>query len=91
MRERDIESYLVSLVKYYGGEARKVKWIGRNNAPDRVVFLPDGRLIWVECKAPGKTPTAAQLREHERMRKLGQQVVVVDSCKKVLNLILLGE
>ena len=40
MRERDIEDYLVKRVKAMGGEVRKVQWIGRNSAPDRLVMLP---------------------------------------------------
>ena len=80
MRERDIEQYLVARVQAMGGEVRKVKWIGRRGAPDRVVMLP--HLIWVELKAPGKVPTAAQLREHERMRAMGQRVEVVDSLQR---------
>ena len=40
MRERDVEDYLVKRVKAMGGEVRKVKWIGRNSAPDRLVMLP---------------------------------------------------
>lgn len=40
MRESDIEQYLVKRVKAMGGEVRKVKWIGRAKAPDRVVMLP---------------------------------------------------
>lgn len=40
MRERDIEKYLVERVKALGGEVRKVQWIGRRGAPDRLVMLP---------------------------------------------------
>jgi len=40
MRESTIELYLVEQVKALGGEVRKVKWIGRNGAPDRIVMLP---------------------------------------------------
>lgn len=40
MKERDIEAYLVKRVKALGGEVRKVQWVGRQNAPDRVVMLP---------------------------------------------------
>lgn len=89
MRERDIESYLVERVKQLGGEVRKVKWIGRNGAPDRIVMLPvDGFMgspatIWVELKATGKEPEAHQIREHRRMRAMGQRVEVVDSIKRV--------
>ena len=40
MRESVIEKYLVKRVKELGGEVRKVKWIGRAGAPDRLVMLP---------------------------------------------------
>ena len=77
-RERDIERYLVEQTAKHGGETRKVQWIGRHGAPDRLVMLP-GVAIWVELKAPGEKAKPHQLREHERMRALGQRVVVVDS------------
>jgi hypothetical protein len=87
MKERDIERYLVKRVKELGGEVRKVAWIGRRGAPDRLVMLPDpgpGRGVfnnawWVELKAPGVKAEAYQVREHARMRKMGQRVVVIDS------------
>ena len=40
MRESEIEKYLVKQVKAAGGEVRKVKWIGRRGAPDRLAMLP---------------------------------------------------
>lgn len=61
-----------------GGETRKVQWIGRNGAPDRLVMLP-GRTMWVELKTPGRKCRPHQLREHLRMQRMGQNVVVVDS------------
>lgn len=92
MRESVIEAYLRDQVKAVGGEVRKVKWVGRRAAPDRIVMLPGGRLIaqdmrvssegltvWVELKATGKKPETHQVREHTRMRKMGQTVVVIDS------------
>lgn len=82
MRESTIEQYLVEQVKAKGGEVRKVKWIGRNGAPDRIVMLPD-RTVWVELKAPGEKCRPHQIREHERMRRMGQRVEVVDSCERV--------
>lgn len=86
-RERDIEKHLVKCVKALGGEVRKVQWVGRRGAPDRLVMLPHtgpGRArvnntIWVELKAPGEKASTQQLREHEAMRRLGQHVAVVDS------------
>lgn len=40
MRESVVESHLVQRVKQAGGEIRKVQWIGRRGAPDRVVMMP---------------------------------------------------
>jgi len=107
MRERDIERELVKRVKALGGEVRKVQWIGRRGAPDRLVMLParevpvwdgvvrpgampirtEAAAVWVELKAPGKRPTVQQLREHDRMRKMGQRVEVVDSLDAVTELL----
>lgn len=63
INERDVEAYLVKKVKALGGEVRKVEWVGRQGAPDRLVMLPavfgrfdgDGlpaRTLWVEVKNP---------------------------------------
>ena len=87
-RERDIERHLVQRVKELGGEVRKVKWIGRRGAPDRLVLMPQGVGtifgayacgVWVELKATGVEPEPHQLREHKRMRAMGQRVVVIDT------------
>lgn len=99
LRERDIERHLVRRVKALGGEVRKVQWVGRRGAPDRLVMIPaserqwlqlDRRVahtIWVELKAPGVKPEAHQLREHGRLRKMGQRVVVIDSLEGVEELL----
>lgn len=94
MRERDVERYLVKLVKALGGEVRKVQWIGRRGAPDRLVMLPADKCwhgatnaVWVELKAPGVKAKAYQLREHERMRSMGQHVLVIDSIEGVEELL----
>ena len=82
MREKVIEDYLVKKVRALGGEVRKLRWIGRNGAPDRVVMLP-GLLLWIELKQPGEKPSPAQAREFERMRNMGQVVTVIDSLELV--------
>lgn len=38
--EGRIEACLVAIVKNAGGEVRKVQWVGRRAAPDRLVMLP---------------------------------------------------
>lgn len=97
MKERDIEAYLVDVVRQLGGEIRKVKWIGRRGAPDRVVMLPREAYvddlhscIWVELKNPETIKTfpangheRAQHREHERMRAMGQRVLVLGTIEQI--------
>src|SRR5574343_722689 len=98
MRETQIEAYLAKRVKELGGEVRKVQWVGRRSAPDRLVMLPycnawahrGGKTIWVEVKNPetikhfhADARERAQRREPERMRKLGQRVEVVGTFEQV--------
>ena len=85
MRESKVEKYLVEQVKARGGVAEKYKSPGRRNVPDRLVFWPGGSTHFVECKRPGEEPNAGQLRDHERRRKMGFLVVVVDSIESVNN------
>lgn len=93
VRERDIERRLVERVKQLGGEVRKVQWLGRRGAPDRVVFLGEqhgynnGTVIWVELKAPGKKVEPHQAREHDRMARLGQNVYVINSFEAIDDLL----
>lgn len=83
MRESVVEQYLKRSVEAEGGEVRKVRWIGRRSAPDRLVMLPDRGAVYVELKAPGEAPTRAQQREHDRMRRCRLQVLVIDSLEGV--------
>ena len=91
LKESDIEDYLVKRVHAMGGEVRKVNWIGRKSAPDRVVMRRcETPTVWVELKRPGGKTTfpknaheEAQAREHERMRQAGQRVELIDSFEGV--------
>lgn len=78
-RESVIEKNLVHHVENLGGITYKLSPTGRANKPDRLVMLPGGKIIFVECKAPGEKPRLGQVREHERLKKLGFRVVVLDS------------
>ena len=78
-----VEEYFVKRVRETGGKVRKLKWIGRNGAPDRMVWWPVKRgsadVYFVELKAPGEKPTAQQKEEHKNMKDSGLRVLVVDS------------
>lgn len=83
--EAKIEQYLVDGVKAMGGVALKWTSPASRSVPDRLLFHPGfrGRLIAVECKAPGKTPTEGQRKMHEKLVGMGYVVFVVDTKGKV--------
>ena len=82
MLESTIEKHMFKQAKNYGLLCRKVKWIGRRGAPDRLLHG-----VFVELKRPGAKPEPHQLREHDLMRKAGMRVEVVDSIEGVDELI----
>lgn len=80
-QETPIENYLRRRVKEEKGRIRKVKWVGRDGAPDNLVWWPGPRAAFVECKAPDIKvhPKSAQAREITKLRDDGWAVFVVDS------------
>ena len=83
MLERDIEKALVKRVKALGGIAYKFTSPANRSVPDRICLLPEGRLVFVECKRPGGKVTDNQLRVHEKIKALGHDVRIVDSIEQV--------
>jgi hypothetical protein len=87
-REGPIEAYLVDEVVRRKGRIRKLAWIGRIGAPDRLVWWPGPRHGFVECKgrradgsAPARNPP--QEREIARLRADGWRVYVVETRTEV--------
>lgn len=78
VRERTIERYLIRKIRETGGMAYKLTVAGRRGVPDRLLLMPGGQLVFVECKAPGEKPRPEQIREHQRLEALGFTVVVLD-------------
>lgn len=78
MLERDIEAYLVKRCKEIGALADKFTSPQRRSVPDRLITF-GGRVLFVELKATGKKPSEAQVRDHERRRAAGVEVVWLDS------------
>lgn len=50
--EKDIETALVRMVKRHGGKCHKWVCPGMDGAPDRIVLLPGGHVVFVETKRP---------------------------------------
>lgn len=87
MYESTVERNFRKGVEARGGAAYKFVSPGHRGVPDRLVLLPVdpqhveivARYVWfAELKAPGKKTTVQQKREHNRLRKLGFKVEVID-------------
>ena len=83
MLEKQIEYELVSGAKKRGGIAPKFVSPGMSGMPDRLVLLPEGKMGFVELKAPGKKPRVLQEKRHRDLRNLGYRVYVLDKAEKV--------
>ena len=46
--------------------------------PDRIVLMPEGKIAFVEVKAPGKHPRPLQTARHKLLRGLGFSVFILD-------------
>lgn len=78
-RESKIEQEVLKYVKQKGGQHRKVQWVGRRGAPDRLILI-SGRHFLVEFKAPGEKPRPDQVREHDILERIGGlQIYTIDS------------
>lgn len=82
-KEHHIESYLVKRIKELEGIAYKFTSPQRRSVPDRLCVLPDGHVLFIECKRPGEEPTPSQWRELSRLNDLGQWVYVVNTKSEV--------
>lgn len=86
-REIGIEMPVVKAAEKAGYFVRKVSWVGRRSAPDRVFSRRDRGTVWIEFKRPGERPTTAQSLEHERMRSAGMEVHYCDSIDDAMRLL----
>ena len=83
MREKLIEQKLVKAVKNRGGICPKLVCPGFDGMPDRLLLLPDGKVGFVEVKAPGEKPRPLQVSRHNLLMSLGFQVFTLDDITDV--------
>lgn len=78
--EKDIDRKFCDLIKGFATTIKQstLGRYGSNGYPDRLVLLPQGRVIWVELKKPGGKLTALQLRRHEELKAIGHVVGTFD-------------
>ena len=76
-RERDVESYFNRKVEALGLKIYKFIPDCRNGMPDRLVTLPDSRVVWVEMKTVGGRLSELQKLRHHELAASGQVVLAV--------------
>jgi hypothetical protein len=87
LEERRIENRLKKEIELIGGKALKFISPGMSGVPDRIVLLPEGKVIFIELKAPGEKMRKLQVLRRKQFEKLGFKVLCIDSIEKVDNLI----
>ena len=87
MPEKQLEYLFLTEVRRVGGMALKFVSPGFAGVPDRLVLIPDGKVGFVEVKAPGKHPRPLQMARHKQLRKLGFKVYVLDNPQKIPEII----
>lgn len=87
MREKVIEQKLTKAVRQNGGVCWKFTSPGIVGVPDRIILMPNGRIAFVEVKAPGEKPRPLQLSRHRLLRRLGFKVYVLDNIDDIEKII----
>lgn len=86
--EKATEAYLRSEIKKLGGTAYKFISPGNVGVPDRMICLPDGKILFVELKSEGKKSTPKQMQQQNKLRSLGFTVYSdIDTKAKVDDLV----
>ena len=83
MLEKDVEKELVRKTEESGGMAWKFVSPGKSGVPDRIILLPNGKIGFVELKAPGEKMRPLQIKRKEQLEKLGFMVFMVDAKERI--------
>ena len=86
--EEKVEKKFVEECKKIGVKAFKFELKEIKGAPDRIIFLPAGMILFFEFKRPG----GGKLSEHQEvfiqnLKSYGHQVYVVDSVEQPLEIV----
>lgn len=75
----ELFDHLIYAVSKRHGVVKRDRWVGGVNSPEIIVVIPNRRPVWVVF---GEL-TQQQIRQHNRMRKLGEIVEVVTSIQDI--------
>ena len=83
MLETKIETALRKGVEARGGLCLKWTCPNRRGVPDRIVFTPSNRIIFIETKAPDGRLKSWQRRQHALLRNYGCSVTALNNLDDV--------
>lgn len=86
-REREIENFLRHHLSEMGLVCVKFVPDHKNGMPDRLILLPDSRVLWVELKAQEGRLSEIQKYQHKELKDAGQEVAVVWSKEQACELL----
>lgn len=93
-RERIVEKACCDYAKSKGCLVLKMDARRHIGIPDRLFVLPTGRVLWVEFKRPGATPTEIQwsrIIKLQKMRQIADWFDDAESFRRVLDRELCGK
>lgn len=85
--EKLVERKLVELTTLNGGMCIKLLSFHMIGLPDRLCIFPKAKLVFVETKTTKQKARPIQLFMHDKIRKLGFRVEVVDTAEKAAEVI----
>ena len=85
--EKVVERKLVELTNLNGGICIKLLSFHMLGLPDRLCIFPKSKIVFIETKTTKQKPRQVQLFMHNKIRKLGFRVEVVDTIEKVAEVI----
>lgn len=86
MVEKVVEDEMIEIAQRHGWVVRKLSWIGRRSAMDRV-FFGKGRAVFMEFKDVGEPLSPKQKLEFDRLLKLYPDICVVDNVDDALRVL----
>lgn len=84
--EAQVEVQVCNIAKRFGWENRKVAWVGRRGAHDRV-FFGHQRCVFIEFKRAGAEPEGQQAREIRKLKALYPEIYVSDNVDEALRIL----
>ena len=83
MLEKTIENKLKELTEKCGGLCLKFVSPGTTGVPDRIIFTPTGKVIFVELKKPTGRESGRQRFMADEMRTRGADIRVIKNLEDV--------